>query len=162
MADLEARIARLEAESDIRRLKARYLNACDAKDVEAIRACFTEDAELDFQPIGSFGVDGLIEVFTALAATTPIIDVHQGHNAEIEVMGDEATARWSLGFATYDPRNDSFRMLANFYHDRYRRTPDGWRICYSRSEPRAIVDGVLAEGAFNAKWVLGQRPEAAE
>jgi len=153
MNDLDARIARLEAESDIRRLKARYLNACDAKDVEAIRACFTPDAEIDFPPIGTFGVDGLIDVFTQMAATTPIVDVHQGHNGEIEVDGDEARARWNLGYATYDPRSGAFRMLANCYHDRYRRTPDGWRISYSRSEPRAIVDGTIGPAGVTAGWV---------
>ena len=154
MSDIETRLARLEAESEIKRLKARYLNSCDAKDVDAIRACFTPDAELDFPPIGTFGVDGLIQVFTQMAVQTPITDVHQAHNAEIEVAADgkTATARWSLGFATYDPRNRSFRMLANFYHDRYVLTAEGWRICYSRSEPRAIVDGTLAEEGIKASW----------
>lgn len=153
MTDLETRIARLEAESDIRRLKARYLNACDAKDLDAIRACFTADAVIDFPPLGEFDLDGLIGIFTQMAATTPITDVHQGHNAEIEVDGDAASARWNLGYATFDPRDGRFRLLANFYHDRYRRTADGWRISYTRSEPRAIVDGVLAEDAIKANWV---------
>lgn len=156
MNDLETRIARLEAESDIRRLKARYLNACDAKDVEAIRACFTPDAEIDFPPLGSFNVDGLIGIFTQMAATTPIVDVHQGHNAEIEVNGDEASARWNLGYATYDPRAGTFRLLANFYADRYRKTADGWRISYSRSEPRAVVDGTITEDGVKAGWVAGE------
>lgn len=155
MADLESRIARLEAESDIRRLKARYLNACDAKDVAAIRACFTEDAVIDFPPLGEFDLDGLIGIFTQMAATTPIIDVHQGHNGEIEVDGDEAHARWNLGYANYDPRNGSFRLLANFYHDRYRKTANGWRISYSRSEPRAIVDGAIGPEGVKAGWVAG-------
>ncbi|MDT0575363.1 nuclear transport factor 2 family protein [Croceicoccus sp. F390] len=156
MSDLEARLARLEAESDIRRLKARYLNACDAKDVAAIRACFTEDAVLDFPPIGEFGLDGLIDVFTQMAVNTPIIDVHQGHNAEIDVSSDgaEASALWNLGYATYDPRTKGFRLLTSFYNDRYRRTPQGWRICYSQSQPRTVVDGVLAEGSVNASWTL--------
>ena len=153
MSDLESRIARLEAESDIRWLKARYLNACDAKDVDAIRACFTPDAVIDFPPLGEFDLDGLIGIFTQMAATTPIVDVHQGHNAEIEVNGDEAHARWNLGYATYDPRSGSFRLLANFYHDRYRKTPDGWRISYSRSEPRAIVDGTIGADSVKAGWV---------
>jgi ketosteroid isomerase-like protein len=152
MTDLESRIARLEAESDIRRLKARYLNACDAKDVAAIRACFTPDAVIDFPPIGSFDLDGLIGIFTQMAANTPIVDVHQAHNGEIDVAGDEARARWNLGYASYDPRTRGFRLLANFYHDRYRRTADGWRISYTRSEPRAIVDGMLAEDGLKADW----------
>lgn len=153
MTDLETRIIRLEAESDIRRLKARYLNACDAKDVEAIRACFTADAVISFPPIGEFDLDGLIDVFTQMAVLTPITDVHQAHNAEIEIDGDEASARWNLGYASYDPRARTFRLLANFYHDRYRRTPAGWRISYTRSEPRAIVDGVVAEDGLKAGWV---------
>ena len=155
MVALADRVARLEAESDIRRLKARYLNACDAKDVDRIRACFTPDAELVFPPIGSFGVDGLIQVFTQLAVSTPITDVHQGHNAEIEIApdGQSASARWNLGFATYDPREKSFRVLSNFYTDRYRLTEDGWRITYSQSHPRMIVDGKLADDGVTASWV---------
>lgn len=152
MSDLEARIARLEAESDIRRLKARYLNACDAKDVEAIRACFTDDAVIDFPPLGEFDLDGLMNIFTQMAATTPIVDVHQGHNGEIEISGDKATGHWNLGFATYDPREKTFRMLASFYDDRYRKTDAGWRICYTKSIPRAIVDGTLAEDNIKAGW----------
>ena len=153
MSDIEQRLARLEAESDIRRLKARYLNACDAKDLEAMRACFTEDAEIDYPPLGKFDLDGLMDVFTNLAASTPIVDVHQGHNGEIVVNGEEAEARWNLGFATYDPRHKAFRLLASFYTDRYRKTPDGWRISYTRSEPRAIVDGALTEEGLKADWI---------
>ena len=154
MSDLEARIAKLEAESDIRKLKARYLNACDAKDVAAIRACFTEDAEIEFPPLGSFDLDGLMGIFNQMAATTPIVDVHHGHNGEIEIEGDTASGRWNLGFATYDPREKSFRMLASFYEDRYRETDEGWRICYTKSTPRTIVDGTLADDTPTAKWMI--------
>jgi hypothetical protein len=155
MADLETRIARLEAESDIRRLKARYLNACDAKDVEGIRSCFTADAELDYPPVGKFGPDGLIAAFTAIALTSPIVDVHQIHNGEIEVIdADHAVARWSLGFSTYDPRTGGFRLIGSFYHDEYLRTADGWRVAKSRHEPRTIVDGTLGEGGVTAQSVI--------
>lgn len=153
MSDLETRIAKLEAESDIRRLKARYLNACDAKDEAVMRGCFTEDAVIDFPPLGRFDLDGLAGIFNQMAATTPITDVHHGHNGEIEIDGDSAKARWNLGFATYDPRENTFRMLASFYTDEYRRTEDGWRICYTKSEPRAIVDGTLSPDSLKAKWI---------
>lgn len=154
MSDLEARIERLEAESDIRKLKARYLNACDAKDVVAIRACFTADAEIEFPPLGSFDLDGLMGIFNQMAATTPIVDVHHGHNGEIEIDGETGSGRWNLGFATYDPREKSFRMLASFYEDRYRKTADGWRISYTKSTPRTIVDGTLADDTPTAKWMI--------
>lgn len=154
MSDIEQRIAKLEAESDIRKLKARYLNACDAKDVEAIRDCFTEDAEIVFPPLGSFDLDGLMGIFNQMAATTPISDVHHAHNGEISINGDDASARWNLGFATYDPRNKSFRMLSSFYEDRYRKTDAGWKICFTKSTPRTIVDGTLEENNLTAQWAL--------
>ena len=153
-SDLESRIAKLEAESDIRRLKARYLNACDMKDVDAMRACFTEDAEIEFPPLGTFDLDGLVGIFTQMAATTPIVDVHHGHNAEIEIDGDTAKARWNLGFATYDPRANTFRLLSSLYEDRYRKTDQGWRICYTKSTPRTIVDGTLDADSLTANWAM--------
>jgi ketosteroid isomerase-like protein len=152
MTDFEARIARLEAESDIRKLKARYLNACDAKDVEAIRACFTPDASIDYAPMGEFSVDGLIDIFTAIAVGSPIIDVHQMHNGEIEVQdADHASARWSLGFTTYDPRTRKFRVMSGFYHDEYTHTPDGWLVSKTQHTPRLILDGELAESGLRAE-----------
>jgi ketosteroid isomerase-like protein len=156
MSDIEARLTRLEAESDIRRLKARYLNACDRKDAETMRACFTEDAVIEFPPLGNFDLDGVVGIFTQMAVNTPIVDVHQGHNAEIEINGNEASATWNLGFATYDPREGTFRLLGSLYTDRYRKTDEGWRICFSRSEPRAIVDGKIEDGSITGQWAAGE------
>jgi len=153
---LESRIARLEAESDIRKLKARYLNACDSKDVDRIRACFTKDAVIDFPPLGEFDVDGLIGIFTQMAASTSIIDSHHGHNAEINVAGEKAEAVWNLGFSTFNPEDNSFRLLAGFYHDRYEKHGDEWLISYTRSSPRKIVDGQLAETGPTAHLVKDQ------
>ena len=153
--NIDDRLGKLEAESEIRQLKARYLNACDAKDVDAIRSCFTEDAVIDYPPLGEFDVDGLIQIFTDMAVNTPIIDVHQGHNAEIVVNGVEAEARWSLSYANFNPDNHSFRLLSGFYYDRYRKTERGWKISYTRSEPRTIVDGTLAEDRVSANWIEG-------
>ncbi|PZU00415.1 MAG: nuclear transport factor 2 family protein [Brevundimonas sp.] len=153
---IEARIAKLEAESDIRRLKARYWNACDAKDVAAIRACFTEDAELDYPPLGQFGLDGLIEIFTSIAVGTPVVDVHQGHNAEIRVIdGDNAEGVWNLGFSTFNPAVGAYRTIAGIYHDRYVRTADGWRIAYSRHQPRSVVDGQMGAEGMTGAWSPG-------
>ncbi len=144
---IEARLARLEAESELRELKARYLNACDAKDPPRIRACFTPDARLDYGPMGKFGVDGLIDIFTKIAMNSPIVDAHHGHNGEIELTGpDTAKGAWSLAFMTYDPRSKAFRSLTGFYSDEYRRTPDGWRVSVSTFRPRVTFSGTLSEG----------------
>lgn len=147
---IESRLERLEAESEIRKLKARYLNACDRKDVDTIRACFAPDAEIEFPPLGSFNVDGLIEIFTQMAVTTQIIDSHHGHNAEIEIDGDMARATWNLGFATINPENNQFRVLSGFYHDRYEKRDGQWLITYTQSAPRKIIDGTIEAGSVTA------------
>jgi len=150
---LEDRIDRLEAESDIRRLKARYLNACDRKDADTVRACFAPDAVIAFPPLGEFDVDGLIGIFTQMAVSTSIIDSHHGHNGEITVNGDKAEAIWNLGFATFNPEDNSFRLLAGFYTDRYEKRNGEWLITYTRSEPRKIIDGQLTDNGLSAHLV---------
>ena len=147
---LEDRIEKLEAESAIRALKARYLNACDRKDVDQVRTCFATDAIIDFPPLGEFDVDGLIGIFTQMAVSTSIIDSHHGHNAEITVDGDKASAIWNLGFATINPEDNSFRLLAGFYTDRYEKRDGEWLITYTRSEPRKIIDGKLDDASISA------------
>jgi len=149
MPDIETRLARLEAESDIRRLKARYLNACDRKDADTVRACFAPDAVIDYPPLGEFDVDGLLGIFTQMAVSTNIIDSHHGHNAEITIDGDKAEAVWNLGFATINPDDNSFRLLAGFYTDKYEKRGDDWLITYTRSEPRKIIDGKLEENSIS-------------
>lgn len=152
---LEERIARLEAEADIRRLKARYLNACDRKDSKGMRGCFTPDAVIEFPLVNvTAGPEQLEQTFIELAVKTPIVDQHHGHNAEINVIdADNATGAWHLSYTFYDPRSGIFRLLSAFYDDKYVRTPQGWLMSYSRSDARAVVDGKLEAGSINANWV---------
>lgn len=152
---IEDRLIHLESESAIRRLKARYLNACDAKEADEVRACFTADAVIDFEGMGVFTVDQLVSIFTEMAVTTPIADIHHGHNGEIEILSkNEAQARWNLGFTTYDPRNGSFRALSMFYHDEYRLTHNGWRISATKSIARTALQGTATAGNVSADWLL--------
>lgn len=157
---LEARLARLEAQSEINTLKSRYLNACDAKDPDRIRACFTTDADLDYGPMGKFGVDGLIAIFTQIAMNSPIVDMHHGHNGEIEFLDDDnARGTWSLAFITFDPRTKAFRSTTGFYSDAYRRTAEGWRVSASTFRPRASLSGTLTDGEVDVSQ--GQVPSKA-
>jgi len=114
-----------------------------------VRACFAPDAVIDFPPLGEFDVDGLLGIFTQMAVSTNIIDSHHGHNAEITIDGDKAEAVWNLGFATINPDDNSFRLLAGFYTDKYEKRGDDWLITYTRSEPRKIIDGKLEENSIS-------------
>lgn len=152
---IEDRLARLEAESDIRQLKARYLNACDAKEVEIMKACFTPDAVIDFAGMGVFTRDQIAQIFTDIAVTSPIADSHHGHNAEITILSaDTAKARWNLGFSTFDPRDFSFRVMSLFYQDEYRRTEAGWQMSMSKTEARIVVEGKVDPDSLTSNLLV--------
>ncbi|SDS08570.1 nuclear transport factor 2 family protein [Pseudomonas oryzae] len=129
--NLEARIARLEALEDIRRLKHRYLNACDLKEVEVIRDCFAAgEILIDYGPIGTFRErDSFVAVYRELACQPRVIDLHHGANPEIDLLGDdEAVGRWALCYCNLDAETGATRKLGGFYQDRYRRVDGQWRI----------------------------------
>ena len=62
MANLEARIAKLEAESEIRQLIARYCFYIDERDIAKVRTLFTPDATLRSADgvMNATGVDAII------------------------------------------------------------------------------------------------------
>ena len=57
-----------------------------------------------------------------------VITEHRVTHPEIEVNGDEATGTWYLQDRVIVAEFDFMLIGAGFYHDRYRRTADGWRI----------------------------------
>lgn len=128
--NLEDRIARLEAESQIRTLIARYCFYVDDREVDLIRSLFTEDASLRSADgvMNATGVDAIIEQFhgrfDALGAAH-----HFMHDIQIDFLGDgkdEAKGHvsghaelWRLGKM----------MVAGLrYKDLYRRTATGWKF----------------------------------
>lgn len=133
--ELAQRIQRLEAIEAIRALKAKYLNACDLKQLEEIRSCFVErDLFLDYGVIGQFDhVDQLIEVFDRQGNHPHIFDSHHGCNAEIDILSNtQAKARWALAFVQLDQEQKIITRLAGFYQDEYSYQDGRWLI--SRSE----------------------------
>jgi hypothetical protein len=142
--NLEARIARLEALEAIQRLKNRYLNACDLKQVEVIRDCFAEgEILLDYGPIGTFrDRDSFVAVYREMACQPRVIDLHHGANPEIDLLGeDEAVARWALCYFNVDSETGATRQLGGFYQDRYHRIDGCWRIVESVFRGHSEVTG---------------------
>lgn len=132
---IEERLQRLEAIEAIRALKARYLNACDLKNLEQIRSCFVEDGlYLDYGVIGRFDhVEQLIRLFDEKANHPHIFDSHHAANAEIEILSDiQAKARWALAFIQLNQAENTMTRLSGFYQDEYRCEQGQWLI--SRSE----------------------------
>ncbi|MFT3759213.1 nuclear transport factor 2 family protein [Thauera sp.] len=142
--DLEKRIARLEAAEAIRLLKHRYLNACDLKEVEAIRDCFASGPILiDYEAVGSFADrDSFVALYQSLACHPRVRDSHHGANPEIELLTDDhARGRWALSYFNLDAGTGATRWLGVIYDDEYRRIEGAWKIVATRSRILAAVTG---------------------
>ncbi len=128
--DLEARIARLEAESQIRQLIARYCFTIDDRLRPQIAALFAEDAVVRSADnvMNATGVDAIMAQyegrFKALGA-----GAHYMHDVQIDFVGDgtqEARGRVS-GHAELE-RNGQMMVCGLRYADTYRNTAAGWRF----------------------------------
>jgi hypothetical protein len=127
---LEDRIARLEAESQIRQLAARYCFYLDRREVDLIGSLFCSDATVRSADgaMNATGTSALIELYLGrFDALGP--GHHVTHDHQIDFMGDgseEATGRVS-GHAEV-ARNGQVMIAATHCEDVYRNTPDGWKI----------------------------------
>ena len=124
LSDLEARIARLEAIEEIRRLKARYFRCVDTRN-------WAEFAE------STSGATGRHEFLAAVAQHFASgISVHHGHEPEIEILEeDRATGIWPMFDLVESPADSGYVNHTGWGHytEEYRREPDGkWRISRSR------------------------------
>ena len=134
---LEQRIARLEAIEAIKVLKARYFEACDRKQPDRVRECFAQGPiDLRYGRIGAFDDrEQMIEVFTELACSDHIIEMHHGQNPQIEVLDEtHATAHWGLYYYMIDTRRQTTTQLAGFYDDAYQCFDGQWLITCSHYE----------------------------
>jgi hypothetical protein len=118
---------------EIEQVKYRYLRALDTKHWDDFAATLTEDV------IGRYGEsigeehhftdrDSLVK-FMSSSMPANVITEHRVTHPEITVNGDEASATWYLQDRVIAPDFNFMLYGAAFYHDRYRRTAEGWRIC---------------------------------
>ncbi len=143
LAELQARLDRLEAIDAIKSLKARYLNACDRQDPEAVRACFVEgEVVIDMDYFGRCeNRDEFVdEIFVPRGCHDFILDMHHSSNPEITVIDDEnSTGIWSLNYRNINTQDRTLTMLSALYHDEYRKVNTEWKISHSRTEYRTAL-----------------------
>jgi SnoaL-like domain len=151
--DLARRLRRLEDIEAIRRLKARYLNACDSQDPETASRCFADGKILI--DMGHVGVLESREQFAALyraAGCHPhILDMHHGTNSEIDFV-DDARARglWALEYRNINTRDKTVTFISGVYHDEYVKTDGEWQISSSRTEFKTALHCSYAGGTLEA------------
>jgi 3-phenylpropionate/cinnamic acid dioxygenase small subunit len=143
-------MADLETIEEIKRVKYRYLRALDTKHWDDFADTLTEDI------VGAYGSSlgkehrftnrtDLVE-FMRTSMPANVLTEHRVTHPEITVNGDEAEATWYLQDRVIVPEFNFMLFGAAFYHDRYRRTQDGWKICstgYDRTyEVTQSVEGL--------------------
>lgn len=146
-AELEDRIARLEAKDAIRALKARYAAACDSGfDLGLLGELFTEDAIFDAGAFGRFsGRRAILDYYATMPATITW-GLHYVAGPRISVGDDGQTATGAWYFLQPATMNDRAVWVMGTYHDEYRRDGGEWR--FSRVEL-----SVEAVTPFESGWV---------
>ena len=117
---------------EIKQVKYRYLRALDTKNWDEFADTLTEDVTGDYgQSVGAelhfTDRDALVK-FMRTSLGPEIITEHRVTHPEITVDGDEASAIWYLQDRVIVEDFNFMLIGAAFYHDRYRRTSDGWKI----------------------------------
>ena len=114
------------------RLVTEYAYAIDERNWNALDRVFTPDAYIDYRGMG--GIDG---PYPKVKAWLPVAlkdfpgFMHFIGNLLFDVNGDEATGKVACLNPMRVPKlggGDEVMILGLWYHDKYRRTPEGWRI----------------------------------
>ena len=153
MDALLSRIQRLEDIDAIRQLKARYLHACDRKQIAAIRDCFANGkVMIDYGAIGSFDSrEDFLAVYQEKACRPNIIDMHHSHNGQIEWLStEEATGTWDLFFHQIDTETGTLIQLGGYYEDRYGRENGEWKMLETKFVVTSTQVSSVAGGELKA------------
>lgn len=147
-----AAIRELSDIEEIKKLKARYIAACDggwggfpSHDTEEIVGLFTVDCEWDGGDFGNRqGREALRDYYRAIKPEDNPSAFHILTSPVIEIDGDEATGDWHLTIIL-TLRDGTSMLLGGVFNDRYRRTQEGWRI-HSSHFTRAVT------GQYQNPW----------
>lgn len=125
--DISVRVEKLEAESAIRRLCARYNLAIDDHDLATVADLFTEHARFHSRD-GVMDATGRTAIVAQFEGRFAVLGPsnHVGHDHLVVVDGDTATGILSAHAEVH--RNGTPMVAALRYRDRYVREADAWRF----------------------------------
>jgi hypothetical protein len=126
---IESRLRRVEAAEQIRILKARYCDLCDAGyPPDPLCDLFTEDGVWDGGEMGVFEGKGAMHRFFANMPTVMSFAIHHVTNSAVEVDEDSLSARgrwYLLQTATLRESNQAVWLAAQ-YDDQLVYSGDKW------------------------------------
>jgi hypothetical protein len=132
---------RIRAELDIRRLVAQLALEADTGELDDYLALFTEDAVWEMPANATSGVpvtycSGRAEISASVQQRRAIGvqgpgagTMHHITTQHIDVSGDNASGHIYYQFVGMVDGRPTIRTLGE-YRDRYRRTPDGWKLSH--------------------------------
>jgi ketosteroid isomerase-like protein len=141
MNDFQAIADRVEIEA----LRGEFTDAGMMRDYDRFASLFTPDAVWRIP-----AVDVVFEGREQIRAGIERLEedlwdylLQSTHPGSIELDGDTASGRaYVLSFGRM--RDDSSHLNYSVYHDRYRRTPDGWKFAERADEVRYLDTSTLA------------------
>ena len=131
---------------ELQQLVTDYANAIDARDFARLDHLFTPDAHIDYTAMGGIaGPYPKIRAWLPEALKPFPAYMHFIGNLSFEIDGDSATGQIACMNPMVIPNAEGgtdTMFLGLWYHDRYVRTNDGWRIservekkCYDFNMP---------------------------
>jgi ketosteroid isomerase-like protein len=115
-------------------LVSRWSHAADGRDVAAVRALLTDDAELHTGDDSITGSDAVATRATE-APDGQQLRRHVRNTVVDDLTADEATTRSYYLLTTSVDGGRPKTLATGTYTDRMRRTPEGWRISERRVRP---------------------------
>jgi ketosteroid isomerase-like protein len=144
MNDVQAIADRVEIEA----LRGEFTDAQMMDDYDRFASLFTQDAVWRIPAVNA-EFAGLAEIragIERLKAGLWDFLVQTTHPGTIQLDGDTASGRaYVLSFGRF--RDGGSHLNYSVYHDRYRRTPDGWRFIERVDEVRYVDTTALAGSA---------------
>jgi ketosteroid isomerase-like protein len=143
MSDLQAIVDRFEIEA----LRGELTDAVMMRDYDRLASLFTPDGTVRIPHINAEAI-GRAELRAAAERQQGLLDcfVQTTHPGMIQVDGDTASGRAYIAELVRF-RGGRSELNHAIYHDRYRRTPDGWKFAERVYEVRYLDTTPLAGSA---------------
>jgi hypothetical protein len=158
---LEDRVQQLEDDRAIRDLKARYLRACDTKDVESVRDTLArEGARILYDGFPPFGNrEDFVAIYAQMGCAPGMFDIHHGANGIISFESPiRATGKWSLLFHNINLASQTLTQMGVEYDDLYLKLEGRWWIAETRSRRTScLIHSVGADGIAKVQ-AMGDAP----
>ena len=154
MSDFQAIADRFEIEA----LRGELTDAVMMRDYDRLASLFTEDGVVRIPHINVEGV-GREELRAGVERLQGLWDyfVQTTHPGTIQLLGDTAVGRAYISEFGH-LRDGSSQLNYSVYHDRYQRTPDGWKFAERVYEVRYLDTTPLAGSAPHAAGVPAKGP----